>query len=97
MKKQNSPREIEYAIAAAKVLSEAVEYLVELDSLDKKVYAELGDVGVVNMMWEMKHAMYRAAREVAEEYKEICQQPRGCGGCSLTGYCGGCCGDTSEG
>ena len=97
MRKQNSPQEINFAIAAAKTLDEAVEYMVKLDSLDEKVYIELGDVGVVNMMWEMKHAMYRAAREVAEEYKDMSQQPGGCGGCSLTGYCGGCCGDTSEG
>jgi MoaA/NifB/PqqE/SkfB family radical SAM enzyme len=97
MKKQNSQLEISLACAAANSIEEAVDYLIKLDGLDEQVFGKLGDVGVINMRMEMKIAMYRAARDVAEEYKDDCRESTRCGGCSLTGYCGGCCGDTSEG
>ena len=97
MKKQNSQAEIAAAIDAAAHLDDVVDELCHLDDLAMTVYNGMGDVGLLNMRTEMKIAMYRAARSVADSYKRLstskeelccdrlteCERASGC--CGLCG------------
>jgi hypothetical protein len=75
-------REYNLAAKAAQLVDEVVDIMLELDNIGEDIFAEWGDVGVMNARQEVKIAIYREGRRILEEWRTnpLCENQEMCGG-----------------
>jgi len=73
---------------AANLINELVDTMMLLDNIGEDIYAEWGDVGIMNARHEVKLTLYRESRKILESWRvdvleEEDQQKCGGMGCEL--------------